>query len=57
MAMVEISGYPPVGEVVDAWVNVAWVLVFWDGSIWRFYSTQQPVPAVITHWRYAPIGV
>ena len=53
MAMVEISGYPPVGAVVEAWVNVAWVLAYWDGSIWRFYSTQQPVPAIITHWHYS----
>jgi hypothetical protein len=51
MGVVEITGYPAVREVVEAWVLTAWVQVFWDGLDWR-YPNENFVMATITHWRY-----
>lgn len=51
MGVVEITGYPAVREVVEAWVLTAWVKVFWDGLNWR-YLNDGVVLTIITHWRY-----
>jgi hypothetical protein len=43
--------YPEKFQVVEAWVNTAWVSVFWDGQGWRFFHTRQTIETAITHWR------
>jgi len=54
MGFIELSGLPPVDEIVEAWVNVMWVSVYWDGEVWRYWRTHLPVEAHITHW--APLA-
>lgn len=43
--------YPEKFQVVEAWVNTAWVSVFWDGQGWRFFRNRQTIETAITHWR------
>lgn len=50
MGVVELTGYPPVGQVVEAWVLVSWERVYWDGRKWWFEG-YVPVPYPVTHWR------
>lgn len=50
MGVAELTGYPPVNQVVEAWVLVSWERVYWDGDDWRFPNGGF-VLATITHWR------
>lgn len=43
-------------DVVEAWVLTGWYWVIWDGEIWRFYPSRQPVETPILRWRYVPMG-
>jgi hypothetical protein len=50
------KSYPPIGDVVEAWILTRWCLVFWDGESWRYYPTRQIVDAPVMRWRYVPPG-
>lgn len=59
MGMVEISGYPPINEAVEAWISIEWLPVMWtgrhwmlaynDGECWRMLGV---IDVAITHWRH-----
>lgn len=47
---------PPVGDVVEAWVQTGWFWVFWDGANWRFYPTHEVITVPILRWRHVAMG-